>query len=227
MKATLCLMLLVLCLGCNPNPGEKSKQQPPSILLIVADDLGYTDLGSFGSDIATPYLDRLASSGVTFSRFHTAPFCAVTRAMLLSGNDNHIAGMGSQDLRTGVFGYEGQLTERIVPLPTLLKEAGYHTYMAGKWHLGTWQEANPANKGFDRSFALLNGAGSHYTDVGFNPRRPVSPYTENGMKTEWPKGSYSTDFYTDKLISYMMKIGTRVSLSLPVWPIPHLTGPCK
>jgi len=123
--------------------------------------------------------------------------------MLLSGNDNHIAGMGSQDLRTGVFGYEGQLSDRIVPLPALLQRAGYHTYMAGKWHLGTTPDANPHRKGFEHSFVLLEGAGNHYDDRGVFDDAPTSPYTEDGEKANWKKGDYSTEFYTDKLISFI------------------------
>jgi arylsulfatase len=187
-------------------PDENAARQPdilPNILLIVADDLGYTDLGSYGGDIETPNLDVLAKHGVQFSGFQTAPFCAVTRAMLLSGNDNHIAGMGSQDLRTGVFGYEGLLTDRIVPFPALLQRAGYHTYMAGKWHLGTSPEANPQVKGFEHSFVLLEGAGNHYDDQGVFYDVPVSPYTEDGTQAHWKEGDYSTDFYTDKLISFI------------------------
>lgn len=216
----------VLVWGCNPNQNEKTGHTKPNILLIVADDMGYTDLGSFGGDINTPNLDALAERGVAFSRFHTAPFCAVTRAMMLSGNDNHIAGMGSQDLVTEHFGYEGQLTDRIVPLPALLRKAGYHTSMAGKWHLGSTDEANPHNKGFERSFTLLSGAGNHYNSTGYSPERPVESYTEDGKIAGWPEGAYSTDFYTDKLISYIdqnrntnQPFFVFASYTSPHWPL--------
>ena len=175
----------------------------PNILLIVADDLGYADLGCYGGDIETPNLDRLAESGVRFSRFQTSPLCAPTRAMLLSGNDNHIAGMGSQGTELEEFGYEGHLTNRIVTIPQLLRKAGYKTYMAGKWHLGMKPDNNPREKGFDRSFVNLRGAGNHYDDQGIFKETPISQYTENGEATSWPVGSYSTDLYTSKLIQYI------------------------
>lgn len=198
-------LLLISCLislsGCFGS--VNSDVRPSNILLIVADDFGYTDLSVFGGEIETPNLDELIANGVTFSRFHTAPFCAVTRAMLLSGNDNHIAGMGSQDLRTGLFGYEGHLTDRIVTIPQVLKDAGYSTGMAGKWHLGKRPEDGPAQKGFDHSFVLLDGGGNHYSDRGIFPTIPVSLYTENGDSISWPDGAYSTDLYTDKLIQYI------------------------
>lgn len=202
MKALLtALLLCCIALTCQPPPPIKPSR--PNILLIVADDLGYSDLGCYGGNIETPNLDSLASRGIRFSRFHTAPLCAVTRAMLLSGNNNHRAGMGSQGVRTGVVGYEGELTDRVIAVPELLKEAGYHTYMAGKWHLGLHEGADPSKKGFDHSFALLEGAANHYSDKGIFSELPVSPYTENGRKVQWPKGKYSTDVYTDKIISYI------------------------
>lgn len=197
------LLLAFMCSGMTGFCQARDFSKPPNILLIVADDLGYADLGCYGGDIDTPNLDELASQGVRFSRFHTAPLCAPTRAMLLSGNDNHIAGMGAQSVESGKFGYEGHLTERIVTIPQLLRTAGYNTYMAGKWHLGMQPEHDPREKGFDRSFVNLRGAGNHYDDVGIFEETPVSQYTENGEKTQWPKGSYSTDFYTTKLIQYI------------------------
>jgi arylsulfatase len=169
----------------------------------VADDLAYADLGCYGGDIYTPHIDSLAETGISFSRFHTAPMCAPTRAMLLSGNDNHIAGMGKQSFRSTDFGYEGRLTDRIVPVPALLQDTGYFTCMTGKWHLGLEAESNPANKGFMQSFALLMGAGNHYTDQGLFKEMPVSPYTENGKEVKWKNGAYSTDVYTDKLIAFL------------------------
>jgi arylsulfatase len=181
---------------------EVEKKQP-NILLIVADDLGYADMGSFGGDISTPNLDQLTKEGIRFSRFHTAPFCAVTRAMLLSGNFNHVAGMGAQSLVTAIPGYEGQLSERIVPMPELLRSVGYHTYMTGKWHLGMTSEANPANKGFEKSYVTLEGGANHYSGRGIFPETPLSLYTENGEQASWPEGAYSTDFYTNKLIDYL------------------------
>ena len=196
------VFLLCVLFNCtDKQTGENAT--PPNILLIVADDLGYTDLGAFGGDIATPNLDSLAASGLVFSRFHTAPMCAVTRAMLLSGTDNHIAGMGSQDLQTSEFGYEGHLTDRIIPIPQLLKKAGYYTCIAGKWHLGDKANHDPVKKGFDDSFVLLEGAGNHYSNRGLFAEDSISPYTENGKKVDWPSGAYSTDFYTDQLIAYL------------------------
>ncbi|GAB5554966.1 MAG: arylsulfatase AtsA [Saprospiraceae bacterium] len=174
----------------------------PNILLILADDLGYGDLSCYGGDIQTPNLDAIAAAGLRFSHFHTAPMCAPTRAMLLSGNDNHIAGMGRQARVSEDFGFEGRLTDRIVTIPQLLRDTGYHTYMAGKWHLGRTAAANPAQKGFERSFALHGGAGNHYTNQGAL-RKGLSKYTEDGDSTSWIDGNYSTDFYTDKLIQYI------------------------
>ena len=202
---SLLYILLLLSLGsfsCSRRAETKVDDRKPNILLLVADDLGYADLGCYGGDIATPNIDDLANRGIRFSRFHTSPMCAPTRAMLLSGNDNHIAGMGLQGVVTEEFGYEGRLTDRIVTIPELLREAGYFTCMAGKWHLGMDSLSNPHQKGFDRSFVLLEGAGNHYSNQSvLGPGK--AKYTEDGARVDWRKGAYSTDFYTDKIIEYI------------------------
>ena len=141
---------------------EPKEIKRPNILLIVADDLGYTDLGCFGSEIQPPNIDSLSNSGIIFSNFYTSPLCAPTRAMLLSGNGNHISGMGIQVFKSDLFGYEGKLTDRVVTIPSMLKTSGYHTYISGKWHLGSEFDSDPINKGFEKSYVLLPGAGNHY-----------------------------------------------------------------
>lgn len=177
--------------------------QRPNILLIVADDLGYADLGCYGGDMQTPNIDALAARGVRFSRFHTSPLCAPTRAMLLTGTDHHIAGMGVQSRQNKGLFYEGKLTNRIVTIPALLKANGYHTFMAGKWHLGDDSTSSPLSKGFDRSFVNLEGAGNHYDDQSLFKANPKTPYLEDGKPASWKNGDYSTDFFTDKIISYI------------------------
>lgn len=196
------MLLFGIMLSCSEKETKKEVSKRPNIILIVADDLGFGDIGCYGGDIETPAIDDLALNGIKFSSFHTAPMCAPTRAMLLSGNDNHIAGMGGQGNVTEEFGYEGRLTNRIVTIPALLRDSGYHTYMAGKWHLGKTPESNPHQKGFEHSFVLLDGAGNHYNNQGALSKG-VSSYTEDGDSTSWKDGNYSTDFYTDKIIEYI------------------------
>ncbi|HET6768013.1 MAG TPA: sulfatase-like hydrolase/transferase, partial [Chitinophagaceae bacterium] len=141
-KKTTNVFLLLIVLGMNiPAKPQKQQVSRPNILLIVADDLGYTDLGCYGGEIQTPNIDRLAKRGIQFTNFHTSPLCAPTRSMLLSGNDNHVAGMGSMfpvkgTSREGKIGYEQHLTDRIVTVSQLLKDGGYQTFITGKWHLG-------------------------------------------------------------------------------------------
>jgi len=201
-------MLLFLILCSTSVVGQRSTR--PNIVLIVADDLGYADLGCFGGDIRTPVIDQLASTGRLFTQFHTAPSCAPTRAMLLTGNNNHVAGMGRQGGAGGPWeasqpGYEGFLSDRVVPFPQLLREAGYHTYTAGKWHLGKNPEHSPLAKGFERSFSLLQGASNHYNNKGLTLNDSISLYTADGKLTDYPAGRYSTELYTDKLIEFIKK----------------------
>lgn len=118
-----------------------AQTQRPNIVLIVADDAGFADIGSFGGEISTPNIDALAAVGVRFTNFYVGPTCSPTRSMLLTGVDNHIAGLGNMAEFTaanqkGKPGYEGHLNARVAPIAALLKDAGYHTYMAGKWHMG-------------------------------------------------------------------------------------------
>ena len=203
------LVLVLLSGGCSNSSSDSStdseRNNRPNILLIVADDLGYADLGIYGGDIQTPNIDALAAQGVLFTQFHTAPYCAPTRAMLLSGNNNHVAGMARQG-RTGlgdspVPGYENSLSDRIVPFPRLLQEAGYHTYTVGKWHLGLEAETSPHVAGFSRAFNLLDGVGTHFDAVGFF--EGGSTYRQDEDLVEYPIGRYSTDLYTDRLIEFI------------------------
>lgn len=222
------LVAIVIIAGCDSGMQDKAVDERPNILLIVADDLGYADLGVFGSDIKTPNIDALAAEGMLFTQFHTAVMCAPTRAMLMSGNNNHVAGMANQS-RHGILGdehpgYEAHLSDRIIPFPRLLQAGGYHTYMVGKWHLGDEEEHGPRAAGFERSYGLSHGAGNHFNAIGFF--EGGSAYREDGKLVEWPEGRYSTELYTDRLIEYIeLNLGDGkpffafASYTSPHWPL--------
>ena len=175
-----------------------SEQKQPNFLLIVVDDMGYSDCQAFGGEIRTPNIQQLADNGARFRHFHTSSLCAPTRAMLLSGCDNHDAGLGNMPSlhATNQYmqpGYEGYLNRDVLAIPEILKEAGYHTYMAGKWHLGEHDDMRPHARGFERSFTFLGGGASH-----FNDQRALSPfeqthtkYSEDGKTVE----TLPADFY--------------------------------
>ena len=181
----------------------------PNIVIILADDMGYSDMGSFGGEINTPNLDALANNGVRFSQFYTHASCSPTRSMLLSGTDTHVNGLGNMSEWTapnqkGVPGYEGYLNNSIATLPQLLKEAGYHTYMTGKWHMGKKPELIPRARGFERDFSLLDGGGSYWDMKNVIATSPKLVFTEDGRYLrELPKDYYATETYTDKMIGYI------------------------
>jgi len=189
----------------------QTQAQPkrPNIVIILGDDLGFADMGSFGGEIETPNLDSLAREGVRFANFYTHATCSPTRSIMLSGVDSHQNGLGNMDEWTapnqrGVPGYEGYLNNQVVTLPQLLKEAGYHTYMVGKWHLGKQPDQIPAARGFERDFSLLDGAGSYWDMTNFTAAAPKSVFTEDGRYlTHLPKDYYATKTYTDKLIGFI------------------------
>ena len=186
----------------------EAAESRPNFLLIAVDDMGYSDISSFGSEIKTPSIDSIANKGVKFTNFYVGPSCSVTRSMLLSGNDNHVAGLGNLYERltpdqTGKPGYEGYFNDRVVSVASILKDSGYHTYMAGKWHLGHAPEHDPSKRGFEKSYTLLQGGASHFDDEWMMYADYTPTYRENGVRTHVPKGFYSTEFYTDKIISYM------------------------
>lgn len=200
--AAIALLLPLATLAAEP-----ARTSRPNVLLIVADDLGYSDLGSFGGEIKTPNLDALAARGMRGMDFHVAPSCSPTRSMLLTGTDNHIAGIGNMGewmgpTQRGRPGYEGYLNHRVVTVATLLRDAGYHTYMAGKWHLGEKRDQWPAARGFERDLTLLQGAGSHWSDMlGLLQSEPKVTYTRNGeLLAQLPEDYYSSKDLTDFLI---------------------------
>jgi arylsulfatase len=179
----------------------------PNFLLVVADDLGWTDIGSYGGEIDTPNLDALAQQGVKFTDFHVSVSCSPTRSMLMSGNDNHVAGLGNMgellaENQVEQPGYEGHLNNRVASLAEALREGGYHTYMSGKWHLGHKPGSLPFDRGFERSISMLVGGASHWADMlGILPRDDPAPYSRNGkLLDSLPAGFYSSRSYADFLM---------------------------
>ena len=212
LRTTTITALLMVVNGCENAPSPQTDNLPnepadtrPNILLVMVDDMGWTDIGSFGSEIDTPNLDALASNGVKFTDFHVSVSCSPTRSMLMSGTDNHVAGLGNmgemlRPNQVGKPGYEGYLNDRVVSLAEVLRDAGYHTYMAGKWHLGHDADQYPAARGFERSFSMLLGGASYWSDMFgmLAVHEEVAEYVEDDqLLEELPREFYATRDYAD------------------------------
>ena len=202
-RALVCLFLLT-------PPGLADER--PNIVLIIADDVGFSDIGAFGSEIRTPNIDALANEGIRLTNYHAVPTCGPSRSMLLTGVDHHLAGSGIN--LAGLFrlpelqdrpGYEGYLNDSVVTFVSLMRDAGYHTYATGKWDPGTRPGQLPIDHGFEKSFVLAAGGASHFDDMaGLTRPIPVPPYYEDDRKVEkLPEDFYSSAFYTDRIIEYI------------------------
>ncbi|KAI1862166.1 uncharacterized protein JN550_010469 [Neoarthrinium moseri] len=196
----------------------------PNFLIVVADDLGFSDTSPYGGEIDTPNLQRLADEGLRMTGFHTAASCSPTRAMLLSGTDAHIAGLGcmaekikkSPEIFRGKPGYEGYLNHRVAALPEILQDAGYFTFMSGKWHLGLKKELSPSARGFTKVLSSLPGAGNHYNHepqlYGIK-EKPTAIFKGDGIwmqddkfingSRDLPKDFYSSDTFTDYFLQFL------------------------
>lgn len=191
----------------SPPQVETTEESRPNFLIVMVDDMGYTDVGAFGGEIDTPNVDSLAVAGVRLSDFHTSASCSPSRSMLLSGADNHRAGLGTMaellsDAQRGQPGYEGYLNERVASMAEVLRAGGYRSYMAGKWHLGHEDGQLPSDRGFDRSLVLVDGGASHFADMaGAIPADHPATYARDGERlSELPGDFYSSRSYADFLI---------------------------
>ncbi|MFO7575146.1 MAG: arylsulfatase [Bacteroidales bacterium] len=212
------------CLAGVTGSCEK-KVQHPNILLIMADDMGYSDLGCYGGEIATPSIDLLAENGLRFTQFYNNARSCPTRAGLLTGLYPHQAGIGYMVSEDRGRGYEGNLNDNCVTIAEVLREAGYYTIMTGKWHLsrsitpddkGTW----PLQRGFDTYYGTIDGAGSFY--------QPHSLTYNNEQVAGVPEGYYYTDAISDSTVAFIERHGRKgkrtpffayVSYTAPHWPL--------
>lgn len=181
---------------------------PPNIVVLVADDWGFTDVGAYGSEISTPHIDALAKRGAKFSNFHTASVCSPTRAMLLTGVDNHRNGVGNMPETTpaaheGKPGYEGVLNDRAVTLATLLKDRGYHTYITGKWHLGKTPSTLPGKRGFERSFIQADSGSDNWENRTYMMLYDKAYWFEQDKEVQLPKDFYSSTLFVDKAMDFI------------------------
>jgi arylsulfatase A-like enzyme len=196
-----------LCACLVPDAWATGKPRP-NIVILVADDWGFSDVGAFGGEIATPHLDALAAKGSRFSNFHVAATCSPTRAMLLTGVDHHRNGVGNMPETTppeqeGKPGYAGVLAPDTVTLATMLRDSGYHTYIAGKWHVGKGPENLPGRRGFERSFIQADSGTDNWENRPYMMLYDKTYWFEQDRAAQLPKDFYSSRFFVDKTIGYI------------------------
>jgi len=192
----------------------------PNIIIIMADDMGYSDLGCYGSEIRTPNLDSLARKGLRFSQFYNTARCCPTRASLLTGLYSHQAGRGHMVENRGRPAYQGYLNDRCVTIGEALRSAGYRTMISGKWHVGENRPHWPVDRGFDRSHALISGGTNYFR---LDPERKMAVDTEE-FKPQPP--FYITDWITDKALKMIDEVPRSgqpyfcyVAYTAPHWPL--------
>lgn len=212
--------------GCAPQPDPTASEQnsaatlataatsPPNFLLIVADDLGFSDIAPYGGEMPTPNLARLAAEGTRFLDFHTAVKCNPTRAMLHTGIDNNTSAVGPRR--------NYRLSPDAATLAEVLRDAGYHTYMTGKWDLGRGTDQVPSSRGFEQVLALLPGAGRHFPNPHLEASAELNSYSENGERVAVPDDFYSTYYYTDRMLEY---IGANLGDGRPFFAFLSYTAP--
>ena len=198
-----------------------AKDPRPNIVLMMADDMGFSDIGCYGSEIATPNLDQLGRNGLRFTQFYNMARCCPTRASLLTGLYPHQAGVGHMVVDHGYPSYQGFLNDRCVTIAEVLKPAGYRTAMAGKWHVGEDRPHWPTDRGFEKYFGLINGASSYFQlDEGRTMAMDDQPFTPPA------KGFYMTDAFTDKAVEFVDTFGRQdqpfflyLAFTSPHWPL--------
>jgi len=198
---------------------KESASKKPNILLLVADDTAFGDIGAFGSEVKTPNMNKLADAGVRFTNFHVSPVCSVTRSMLLTGNNSIEVGLGAFDYSVypptrGKKGYETYLTDDAVTISQLLKDEGYEVYKSGKWHLGGDKPGSkgPLEVGFTKEFGIYSGGSNHWNNLAMTPDfkdpnglnvKRVEEWTLNGQPYDRPEGIYSGELYTNQMLAFI------------------------
>lgn len=211
--------------------GTYAQAQPvdkrPNVLVIMADDLGWSDIGAYGSEIRTPNLDALAAQGVKFTNFQVSAYSSPSRATFMTGADPHMVGVGNiAELNTpeqaASANYQGYLKDNARTVAQYLQEAGYYTILSGKWHLGKSGNNTPDKRGFADSFAMLNG------EANFFPfqEKEASPdgrdvYLLNGEPVALPANFYATDAYADYLIRHLDQNRNRPFFAFLSFTAPH------
>lgn len=212
-----------------PSPAQRASEKP-NIVLILADDMGFSDLGSFGSEINTPNLDRLAQEGLRITQFYNSGRCCPSRAALLTGLYPHQAGVGDMVQDKGTPAYQGYLSKNSVTIAQLLKTAGYNTIVSGKWHVGLVPSAWAVNRGFDQSFTLQNNGSSYFnSEPLYNDGRKVT-FQLNGREIQrYDTSRYLTQAITDFAVQSIDRIKDRqnpfflyLAYNAPHWPIQAL-----
>ena len=180
----------------------------PNIVFVLADDLGFSDIAPYGSEVSTPTLSALAERGIRFTNYHTAANCAPARAMLMTGVSSHLAGVPNipemlAPQQRVQDNYQGVLGNNVVTIATLLESAGYHTYMAGKWHLGSSPDKLPSRRGFERTVALLDSGADNWEQKPYLPIYETANWYADGQRYQLPEDFYSSEFLVDKTIEFI------------------------
>lgn len=223
------LSLLLICAfsGCRNTNGMSGDHRParPNIVLIMADDMGFSDIGCYGSTISTPNIDELAKTGLVFTQFYNAGRCCPSRASLLTGMYSHRTGIGHMSQQLDHPSYKGFLNEHCITIAEALEAAGYSSYMAGKWHVGTDEAHWPLQRGFDKFYGSNTSQG-HYFKV-YQGRKLLYNNEEISAPRQW----YATDAFTDSSVAFIKRHHIEksdqpffmyVAYTAPHWPIQAL-----
>jgi arylsulfatase len=208
-----------LGVGHVPSASAAPTSGRPNVVLILADDMGFSDISRFGSEIPTPNIDRIAGEGSTFTQFYNNARCCPTRASVLTGLYPTQTGVGYMEEDLGHPEYQGRLNDSCVTIAEVLKDAGYQTSMSGKWHLGTWKNGViPASRGFDRSYGPSGGAASYFRPQLYRDANTIGRPTEPDY--------YLTDDLTDDAVDAIREFAggqapffSYVAFTSPHWPL--------